>query len=311
MKKLLISGLGGSLFPYLAKRLEVNYKLVFIDSNALLKKIYPDLDFLIAPLVSDIHYIDFVKKIIDDFGIDFYIPLIDEELELAKGLEGYNELSVISPNQDFIKLALNKYKLMKILRSKALSYIPSYRGSDFNNQIDPPLFLKPIYGRGSRGIKKINSSDQIFSYYSLEERSPDDTLIQPVIEGTEYTIGVTINNLNDIIAISSKRIINKRGITQCAITENNLVINDMVVNLVNKLKPHGPINIQCFLTPNNEIKIFEINPRFSTTTIMEYEGGVDLIDLYIQNLNERYSDRILTPKEGIMLYRRWENLFYE
>ena len=57
-------------------------------------------------------------------------------------------------------------------------------------------------------------------------------------------------------------------------------------------------------------KIFEINPRFSTTTIMSYEGGVDEISLFINQLGISQINSIIQPKSGIVLLRRWESVFY-
>lgn len=312
MKKLLISGLGGSLFPYLIEKLENKYKLFFVDYNENLSKIYKKLNFISVPLVTDNQYSFVIKNIIKRYKIDYYIPLIDEELVVAKRqIENFQNLTIISPQLDFIELCLNKYELMKKLQNEGLSNIPTFLGSNFQDSIKLPLFLKPVYGRGSRGIQKINKIEQIEAYYTLENRSPSDTLIQPYIAGTEYTVGVTVNNLNDILAISSKRIICKKGITQAATTENNKIITKIVIQVVQKLKPCGPINIQLFITPNSEVKIFEINPRFSTTSIMEYEGGLDLIGLFIEFKDKKFLGDFLTPREGINLYRRWESIFYE
>lgn len=310
MKKLLISGLGGSLFPYLSEQLAKKFELFFVDANPSIQKIYRKYNLYTSPLVTDENYSSFVKNIVSENEIDYYIPLIDEELGLAKHeIEGISGIKVISPTKKFIDLSLNKFELMNTLKREELSTIISYLGDNFESQISPPLLLKPIYGRGSRGVQVINSERQIQAYYLLEGRSPSDTLIQPLIEGDEYTVGVTVNNLNDIIAISSKKVINKKGITQMAVTENNEQINALSKRIVNELKPCGPINIQLFITPDKEIKIFEINPRFSTTTVMEYQGGLDLIDLYIRYHNKKYTDDILMPKSGIILFRRWENIF--
>ena len=43
MKKLLISGLGGSFFPYLHNQLESKFELYYVDNNINLKKCLPRL----------------------------------------------------------------------------------------------------------------------------------------------------------------------------------------------------------------------------------------------------------------------------
>ena len=309
---LLISGLGGSLFPYLYNRLKGKYNLFFVDSNDRLTKLYPDLFFFHAPKVTDPQYWDLIREIIEKYKINFYIPLIDEEIVGAKTIyDGFNNLHVMTPTIDFTKLCLNKFELMMKLRDKGISDVSSKTGDQFEWEFNPPIFVKPISGRGSRGIKKINNEEQLRAYYVLEDYRPNEILIQPFLTGLEYTVGVLTNNKNKLLAISSKRIIAKKGITQIAVSENNPLIDEVASNIVEKFNPCGPLNIQLILDQENKVRIFEINPRFSTTTIMEFEGGLDLFSLYIDNLDKDYDLEILRPKAGITLHRRWESVFYD
>jgi carbamoyl-phosphate synthase large subunit len=311
MKKLLISGLGGSLFPYLNDKFCSDYELHYVDADPQLKYLYPSLNFHLSPLISDKNYWTFVKDILEKFRIDWYIPLIDEEIVIAKRMiEGFLEVRVVSPEADFSELCLNKFALMQRLKEEGISYINSYTGDNYNSELDFPVFIKPISGRGSRGIMKVNDQSQLDAYYKLEGYRPDEILIQPFLTGTEYTVGALTNNLNDLLSISSKRIIKKKGITQIAVTENNKAIDAIVEKIVQKFKPGGPFNVQLILTPLNEIKIFEINPRFSTTTIMEIEGGIDPFRAYLDHYDKAYKEPFKCPVENLYLHRRWENIFY-
>lgn len=311
MTKILLSGLGGSLFPYLDKALKDEFELFYLDSNSSMKDLYADLNFVKAPLVREQAYENLVIDLIRQKGIDYYIPLIDEELPIAKDQIAKSvPVHVMAPELSFVDLCLNKYKLMKFLKANKLSVIESYLGSEFDGQLRFPVFVKPVSGRGSRGIRKINSQEQLNAYYALEGYPPEEVLVQPVIEGQEYTVGVTTNNLNKVLCIGSKRIISKRGITQMAITENNSHINELAQRLVEIMQPKGPINIQLFLTEEGEIKIFEINPRFSTTTILEIEAGVNVVKEYLDNVDKEDVGLIKFPEPGLIIHRRWESVFY-
>jgi carbamoyl-phosphate synthase large subunit len=310
MQKLLLSGLGGSLFPYLHEKLSTKYQLYYVDSDFLLSSLYPKYSFFPAPSVADPSYIEFIKEIILKFGIDVYVPLIDEELIKAKlEVEGFNNVKVLTPTSEFCELSLNKFKLMKKLNEKGISTINSWIGNDIP-EWNYPIFVKPISGRGSRGIKKIVNKEQLNAYYLLEGYFPNEILIQEFISGTEYTIGATVNNLNNLISVSIKRVIRKKGITQIAVTEKSEFITNLVKQVVKELKPCGPINIQLFLTSDNQVKLFEINPRFSTTTVMSYADDIDEIALFLENFNIQYTQDPIQPRPGITLHRRWENIFY-
>lgn len=308
---ILLSGLGGSLFPYLDSKLVEKFNTFYLDADKEIKMVYKDKNFFLSPLVNDSYYLNFLSEVIKENKIDFYIPLIDEELLKTKNeLNNICDVGIISPGYDFIKLCLNKYNLMKTLKNMRVSNLNSFRGDEFNNQIDFPLFLKPIIGRGSRGIFKVTNTKQFEAYFQLFDYNKNEILVQPFINGIEYTVGVLCNSNNDIISISSKRIIRKKGITQIAITENNLLIDKVVNKIVDAFKPSGPFNVQLFLDSNGTIFIFEINPRFSTTSILEYEGGLDLISLYIKYYNKNYMGDLLRPNENLRIHRRWESLFY-
>ncbi len=309
-KKILISGLGGSLFPYLNDKISLTYDIFYVDSDPSLSKLYPDYNFFHAPNVTSNEYESFIKKIILNNNIKYYLPLIDEELLFSKNkIEGFNDIIVIAPVADFIALSLDKYRLMIELSKLNISTIDSYKGNNFKWN-ETSIFVKPITGRGSRGIRKINSKLELDAYYLLEKYEPENILIQELIEGTEYTVGATINDLNQVLSISIKKVIKKKGITQVAVMTENEKIYNVILEVIEKLKPCGPINVQLFLTQQDEVKIFEINPRFSTTTIMSYEGGVDEISLFINQFGKCPIDSIIKPKSGIVLHRRWESVFY-
>lgn len=310
MKKILISGIGGSLFPYLHEQLKNSYKLFYVDNNIHLKKIYPNYNFYNVPLVTDPNYFVEIEQIINENKIEVYLPLIDEEI--APAIEKFsNKLIVIAPTLDFVNLCINKYDLMLKLKEYGISSIESFTADKYNFEMAFPVFLKPIMGRGSRGIFKISNKEQYEAYFKLyPEYSKKNILVQEYVSGQEYTVGALTNNLNELITINSKKVLQKKGITQMAVIENNKLINNVVKQIVTEFKPSGPFNVQLYITKDNEIKIFEINPRFSTTTALSYAAKIDEISLFLNFYNKKYDSEIIYPKDGINIYRRWESIFY-
>ena len=106
-KKILLSGLGGSLFPYLHEKLKDTYDLFYVDADSSLKRLYPDYNFFPAPLVVDSSYINFIKDIIITHSIDVYIPLIDEEIEVAHKIKAQlPSLKLLSPSASISDIVL-------------------------------------------------------------------------------------------------------------------------------------------------------------------------------------------------------------
>jgi carbamoyl-phosphate synthase large subunit len=243
--KVLLSGLGGSLFPYLHDKLKSKYELYYVDSDESLKELYPNYNFHVAPKVTDTAYIDFIKELMSQYAIDLYVPLIDEEIEVAyKIKEFFPSLSLLSPQLSFCTLSIKKNLLMEELAKNKISDIKSWTGKDFKWKDGNVFFVKPISGRGSRGIKKISSEEELNAYYILEKYAKEEILVQEYISGQEYTVGVLINKNDEILYISSKKILKKKGITIMAVTENNPLIEEAIYKINNCLKPKGPINIQ-------------------------------------------------------------------
>ncbi len=310
--KLLLSGLGGSLFPYLHEKLKDSYDLFYVDADHSLKDLYPSYNFYPAPLVLDPAYPEFILDIIRKNAIDVYIPLIDEEIEIAHKIkQQLPSLKLLSPDLSFCLTAMRKDLLMQELSKYSISSIATWTGDKFTWEAGKDYFVKPISGRGSRGIRKISTEKELEAYYILEKYQPKEILVQECIKGQEFTVGALINSSGDLIYISCRKILSKKGITIKAVTENNVRIEQVVAKINEHLKPKGPINVQLYITDQNEIKIFEINPRFSTTSIMSYEDNVDEIGLWIKYYETNYKDAVMRPKENLILHRRWENIFYE
>ncbi len=312
MKKILISGLGGSLFPYLHEKLKSNYELFYVDLDPEIANLYKDYNFFLAPAVLEPSYEFFIENLIKKNKIDIYIPLIDEEIKKSHQVKKlFPKLLLVVPTLEFSELCLNKEKLMHKLKELNISEIGTKLGNELNENQKFPVFVKPIFGRGSRGIRVINSLKEFDAYLLLDDYKANEVIVQDNIQGTEYTVGVLSNNMNQILSISSKKVISKKGITIHAVTVNNESIEDVVRKINEKLKPCGPYNVQLFIDNNNRIKIFEINPRFSTTSIMSYEGGVNEVNLFDTMYGKTNNSQFVRPKAGINLRRSWKNNFYD
>lgn len=312
MKKILISGLGGSLFPYLHDKLKSLYQLYYVDANQNLSKIYPNYNFFPSPLVKSKEYAPFISKLITEHQIDIYMPLIDEEILIAHEIKNsHPKLFLFSPDQGFCKLALNKFQLMKKLSELNISHIESHLGSEFQWKNQDAMFVKPINGRGSRGIRLLKSNAELEAYYTLEKYQPDDLLVQEYIEGTEYTVGLTTNQQDQVLCVVPKKVISKKGITIQAVIDNDVSIINLCHKVNQLLKPRGAVNIQLYKTAKGDLKIFEINPRFSTTSIMSFASDVNEVDILLEYYNKDFNQKVYLAKDGLRLIRRWENLFYD
>jgi carbamoyl-phosphate synthase large subunit len=308
-KRLLFSGAGGSIFPYMFQILEKEYDVYAMDSDPKITLLYKNEKIFTVPDVLDDNFEIVISNIIEKNKIDFYIAGIDEELLIASKIAKKTSIKTLSPDEIFIEFCLDKFALMDILMKNNISTIPTLMGKNYKDNFEYPIFLKPNVGRGSRGIRKIDSLNQYEAYFILEEYSKEEVLIQPYIGGDEYTVSVTVNNLNQLLSVVPKIVYTKQGITKYAKCVHHKQIEDICRLIVDKLKPHGSFNVQLKLK-DNKVFIFEINPRFSTTLVLTMASGVNEIDLAIKNYDKQEVCYIENFKET-KLIRRWESYFYE
>ena len=79
----------------------------------------------------------------------------------------------------------------------------------------------------------------------------------------EYTCGVFRSAGGDIRTITFRRAL-KNGMTGSGSVEENKEIQDLLHQIADAFELVGSINVQCILTKDGP-KVFEINPRFSST----------------------------------------------
>lgn len=304
--RILITCAGGSGPIYLAKKLSKKYDIFLADSNK--DNVAPHLGFpfAIIPMGHEDKYLSEVSRLIEKNKIDCIVPGADEELiKVARLCEQKRKILSIIPSAEFIGVCLNKKRLMGVLLEENISDLSYFKEII---KVQYPAIVKPVYGRGSRGVYRIDNKSQLEGYLKLYQKKFEDIIAQPFIFGDEYTVSVIVNNLNKIIGIVSKKVIYKRGITRAAVTVENSFIEETCCSIVEKMNPQGPFNVQLIMN-GGKIYIFEINPRLSTTSVLTDKAFGNEVDLYIKNYNISNIKKNNKIKQNIFLYRYEENIF--
>lgn len=308
---ILISGAGGSGTIALIKELSKNslYNIVVVDADPYAVGLYLCNNSYVVPFVREPDYKNVIQNIIEKHKINIYIPLIDEEIEVAYDIQRvFPYLHIMAPSAQFCRLMLNKWEMFNTFRQANLSVPEAYllnnvETIDFNT----PKIVKPIIGRGSRGIQVVTNLEQAKAYLVLSRYKMSELFMQEYIQGTEYTVSTVVNKSGNILAIVPKRVIRKKGITQVAITEQNQIINDLCIDIQEKLKANGPFNVQLIMVDKVPY-VFEVNPRFSTSVVLTMAAGINEVDLLIKDhLNIEYSVPIFKP--GVIMSRYYEQKY--
>lgn len=310
-KTILLTGAGGSGTIFMIKSLKKKYRVIAVDSNKYSAGLYFADKGFVVPLCLDPLYLKKMDQIIKKEKVDVIIPLIDEELSLfKKRYKGRKDVKILSPDENFINLCLNKWNLMKALSQEKIGCPKTYLLKEFHNNLFPCI-IKPIKSRGSRGFQHLKNKADLENYLKNSQQKPEELIIQEALKGTEFTVSAVVSEKGDIVSVVPKEIILKKGITKIAITRKNPKINEICERIQQKFKANGPFNVQLIIDErDNSPKIFEINPRFSTTVSLTMAAGVNEPDLLIRDL---FGEKIpkVKFKENLVMIRYDSQLCFE
>jgi carbamoyl-phosphate synthase large subunit len=296
--KIMLSGACGPIFQsYLNYLNNLNIDVLGIDirENQFTKNLLGD-NFLLSPSAEKTpdQYINFLEVNINKF--DLFFPYSDEEL-IA--------LSEISKNSSLRKkVIVSSRKSIEICNNKSLFH-------DFAlvNSIPVPLdsqlkekIIKPIVGRGGRNIFRVNDEKMIHPF-----RSSSEWIVSDYIVGDEYSVDTVSDGNGKVIdSIARLRIVSKGVSIESKIHMNNKVI-ELAELIVSKLSIFGPANVQIIEEKETKnLYVIEVNPRLSGGAIFSALGGMDMIKLTVDYLNNK-KNGISIKNDGEYYFRYWCN----
>jgi carbamoyl-phosphate synthase large subunit len=293
---------------------DTGYSIIGADISLHSKGLYEvDRGYLLPP-ATDAGYIEALVEICTKHAVKALFHGSEPELKAMSAnrelIEAEGILLPINP-QHVIDTCMDKVKLSEFLRSRGFHPIGFRRVAsirDLEVVDDFPVVLKPSVGSGgSANAFLAQNKEELIALGSYLLSIFPQFIVQDYI-GTpdnEYTVGIltsmdgelmgsiavkrsimsSLSNrlrvknrtgkreLGDVLALSS-------GISQGEIGPFPEVTQHCE-EIAKALGARGPLNIQCRLV-DGEVKVFEINPRFSGTTSLRAMVGFNEPDLLIR-----------------------------
>jgi carbamoyl-phosphate synthase large subunit len=307
--RLLITGGGGAGAEQIWKVWQSKYDLYFADADAsaIDRDIPRERRVQIRP-ANDREFLEVLVATCRRLNIEVLAPAVDEELVAMKEFRKIApEIAVFAPADALIADLLDKWDCNQSLVRHGLDAPISATGSEIFD-FPMPCIIKPRFGRGSRGVMRLNHSDQIPAYLRVHNVSDSDVIVQEALPGTEFTVFAGQNRSGSPTGACPARILSKKGITLRAQIEYNPEVVNYCEHITSALAPRGPINIQLALNAAGRPKAFEINPRISTTFAFLITSHFDPLRHF---LDEAGSVGCTLPPAGLMLQRNWKNRITE
>ena len=306
MKKnrVLITGAGGVGTFSIYRKLKKKYDFYFVDNN--LQNVHPlipkNKSFKVPLAVYKKKYITKIKFLIQKLKIDLIIPTVDEELNIFS--KKYKNIALV-PNNKFVNIFNNKLKTYLSLQNNKINQPKIVNHRELKVKKTYPIIAKPILGRGSRGIIKVDNLKEFIFYKDKFNIDSKNYILQKFITGIEYSVQMIADKNGKLITVIPVKIIEKKGITVNAIISKNRSVIKFCKNFHNIYMPELVYNIQLMVNLQG-IYIIEINPRVSTTHILTLLSGIDPIKIFFSKKSSKYLNLNLKP---IKLIRYYDTFF--
>ncbi|MDS1270855.1 ATP-grasp domain-containing protein [Lipingzhangella sp. LS1_29] len=236
------------------------------------------------------------------------VPLVDEELAAVTELEAEG-FAVLLPRRPFVTTCLDKHVLMQRLTAAGLATPVTRLASEWVGDLRFPLVVKPRSGRGSRGLALAGSEAELGRIVHDGPYSAGDLIVQEQLPGPEYTVSVVCWRDGQVQAVVPKEVILKQGVTKFAVTRRSPQIDELCREVQRELQADGPFNVQLALDDGGIPRIFEINPRFSSTTALTLAAGIDEIGGLLSQALTRAGALAADWRDGVVMVRRWAEDF--
>ncbi|WP_282611371.1 ATP-grasp domain-containing protein [Pelagibius sp. Alg239-R121] len=225
----------------------------------------------IAPAASDGTYETWLGGLINRKSIDLCLPLSEAELGffLERGLTTLAGADIITPGLEALSVGTDKFKTAQFLENHGIPGPWTLLDATALTESHLPCIYKPRTGVGSKSVFVCHELEAAALYAKFYPGGVFQELLLPADQ--EITCAVYRSREGEIAVLQMLRELTG-GFTGWAQVIENHEILGQCSQLAEALDVRGSINVQLRLTEVGP-RIFEINSRFSSTTLMRHRMG--------------------------------------
>jgi len=235
-------------------------------------------------------------------NLDAIIPGSDYDvLKYADIKDGWHKkrIKILTSDGELVYNCCDKLLTYQVLTDLKINTPRTSTGAYFKF----PFIIKPRWGSASRGVHLITSKEEL-EFYRARVENP---IFQTLIDGEEYTCSVFCDDTGPVGTFIAKREL-KNGTTVYAEVIFDEDINKFLLDIAEKLKPRGPLNVQLRKDKDGRLWVIELNPRCSGTTAIRAHFQFNEPDMMIRTfvLGEKLNP---PPVRFGKVFRYWNEVY--
>ncbi len=281
-------------------------RIVSTDANPLSTGLYLADRRHVLPPISDDTFFERALEVIEQEKIDVIFPTSGFDTliysQRKKELEARGVIVAMS-DWSAVETCIDKWAFYE----KTREHFPLPKTSlDSDRWADFPCFVKPVRGKGARGIAMCKDASELA--YQVSQR--DDLIISDYLPGEEYSIDC-LSDLRGkpLAAVPRERIAVKEGICVKGRVVRDAEIEKACFDLAVFLGLKGPSCMQMKRAADGKMRFVEVNPRMGGATIFATLAGVNIPWLLLELSQGREVE--IEPFREITVLRHYDEVVLE
>ena len=261
---------------------------------------------VIVPRISEESYIPVLLDVCEKEEINALIPTIDTDLLiLSQNKDRFKKIGTEVVISDSEKIAICRDKRLTTAFFESCDLCCPKTCDNYKEYKDGfPAFIKPKDGSSSINAFKVQNLEELEAY----AHKISDYIIQPFIEGTEYTVDAFCDFEGKPIFITPRiRLAVRSGeVLKTKIAQDETIISEMK-SLINRYKPCGQITVQLIRQKDtNKDFYIEINPRFGGGAPLSIKAGADSAEALLKLIQGQKLSYISNAAKDGDIYSRFD-----
>jgi carbamoyl-phosphate synthase large subunit len=289
---------------------------------------------IVAPLLYEADYIDFIIDLCEEHNIKLVVSVFDMELPVLaanKGRFDAKGIKLAVSNSEVIEICNDKILTVKFLRQIEFRTLYSFTNTADaiekidNGMISYPLFIKPRWGMGSIALQVAENEEQLKLFFNkvkadidksylkhYRSLTNDSVIIQEKAKGQEYGLDI-INDFegNYVTTFVKMKMEMRSGETDVAKTMDDKELQKFGEEIGKRLKHVGNLDVDVFWD-GSQPTLLEMNARIGGGYPFSHLAGANLPKAYIAwAKNEEPRQEDLTINYGVKGFKAISMLSFE